>query len=123
MDMRLMCTRHNLGSRFRQQHVRMGVVWLSLALCLGFALVEWGAASRFGFLLALPLAVGTYCLLAGSFGVCFYNSMFGRRMADHGAEVVPDQTLRKRLIRRGFTLVGVSWALAGLATAVFVVSV
>jgi len=117
-----MCTRHNLGSRFRQQHVRLGVVWLALALVLGFGLVELGVASRFGFLLALPLAVGTYCLLAGSFGVCFYNSMFGRRMADHGAEVVPDQKLRKRLIRRGVALAGVSCTLAGMATAVFVVS-
>jgi hypothetical protein len=120
--MRLMCTRHNLGSRFRQQHVRLGVVWLALALVFGFGLVEWGVATRYGFLLALPLAVGTYCLLAGSFGVCFYNSMFGRRMADHGAEVVPDQTLRKRLIRRGVALAGVSCTLAGVATAVFVVS-
>jgi hypothetical protein len=120
--MRLMCTRHNLGSRFRQQHVRLGVIWLALALALGFGLVEWGAASRFGFLLALPLAIGTYCLLAGSFGVCFYNSMFGRRLADHGAEVVPDETLRKRLVRRGVALAGVSCTLAGVATAVFVVS-
>ncbi|HTV23840.1 MAG TPA: hypothetical protein VMG12_34355 [Polyangiaceae bacterium] len=118
-----MCTRHNLGSRFRQQHVRLGVIWLSFALVLGFGLVEWGVASRFGILLALPLAVGTYCLLAGSFGVCFYNSMYGRRMADHGAEVVPDESLRKRLIRRGVALAGVSCTLAGLATAVFVVSV
>jgi len=117
-----MCTRHNLGSRFRQQHVRLGVVWLAVALAIGFGLIEWGAASRFGFLLALPLAIGTYCLLAGSFGVCFYNSMFGRRLADHGAEVVPDETLRKRLVRRGIALAGVSCTLAGVATAVFVVS-
>lgn len=121
--MRLMCTRHNLGSRFRQQHVRLGVIWLALALALGFGLVEAGGASRFGFLLALPLAIGTYCLLSGSFGVCFYNSMFGRRLADHGAEVVPDESVRKRLVRRGIALVGVSCTLAGAATAVFVVSV
>jgi hypothetical protein len=120
--MRLMCTRHNLGSRFRQQHVRLGVVWLGLALALGFGLVEWGVASRFGFLLALPLAIGTYSLLAGSFGVCFYNGMRGQRRADHGAEVVPDPSLRQRLIRQGVTLAGVSCTLAGIATTVFVVS-
>lgn len=118
-----MCTRHNLGARFRQQHLRLGVVLLASALIIGFGLVEWGAASRFGFLLALPLAAGTYCLLAGSFGVCVYNSMYGRRMADHGAEVVPDQALRKRLIRRGLAMAGVSCTLAGLATAVFVISI
>jgi hypothetical protein len=117
-----MCTRHNLGSRFRQQNVRLGVILLAFTLVLGFGLVEWGVASHFGFLLALPLAAGTYCLLAGTFGVCFYNSMFGRRMADHGAEVVPDPSLRKRLIRRGVALMGVSCTLAGVATAVFMVS-
>jgi hypothetical protein len=120
--MGLMCTRHNLGSRFRQHHVRLGVVWLAVALALGFGLVEGGVASRFGFLLALPLAIGSDCLLAGSFGVCFSNSMCGRRLADHGAEVVPDESLRKRLIRRGVALAGVSCTLAGVATAVFVVS-
>ncbi len=117
-----MCTRHNLGPRFRQHHVRLGVVWLAVALVMGFVLADWGAAGRLGFLLALPLAMGTYCLLAGSFGVCFYNSMVGRRMADHGAEVVPDPSLRKRLVRRGLTLAGLSCTVAGVATAVFVVS-
>src|SRR5688572_29839303 len=118
-----MCTRHNLGTRYRQHLLRLGVVWLAVALVVGFGLVEWGAASSFGFLLALPLAAGTYCLLAGSFGVCFYNGLCGRRIADHGAEVVPDPALRKRLIQRGVALAGVSCTLAGMATAVFVISV
>lgn len=120
--MRHMCTSHNLGSRSRQNIVRFGVVWLAFTLLLGFGLVEWGVASRFGFLLALPLAVGLYCLLTGSFGVCFYSSMFGRRRADHGTEVVPDELLRKRLVRRGVALAGLSCTLAGVATVVFVVS-
>lgn len=122
MHMRPLCTRHNLGSRFRQLHMRAGVIGLAVALALGFGLVEWGVASRFGFLLALPLTFGTYCLLAGSFGVCFYNGMRGQRRADHGAEVVPDPSLRQRLIRQGVTLAGVSCTLAGVATAVFVAS-
>jgi hypothetical protein len=117
-----MCTGHNLGTRFRQQHLRLGVVLLAAALVVGFGLVEWGVASSFGFLLAVPLAAGTYCLLAGSFGVCVYNSMHGRRLADHGAEVVPDEAIRKRLIRRGIAMAGVSCTLAGLATTVFVIS-
>src|SRR5262245_43804784 len=110
--MGFMCTSHNLGARFRQQHVRLGVLWLALTLGLGFGLIEAGAASRYGFLLALPLAAGCYCLLAGSFGVCVYNGFFGRRMADHGAEHVPDEALRRRLIRRGMALAGVSCTLA-----------
>jgi hypothetical protein len=118
-----MCTSHNLGSRFRQQHLRLGVIWLALTLVLGFGLVEWGVASRLGFLLALPLSIGTYCLLAGSFGVCAYNGVSGRRMADHGAEDVPDATVRKSLMRRGMALAGVSCTLAGLGTVVFVASV
>jgi hypothetical protein len=118
-----MCTRHNLSGRFRQQHMRLGVIWLALTLGLGFGLVEWGVASRLGFLLALPLSVGTYCLLAGSFGVCAYNGMSGRRRADHGAEEVPDQTVRKGLMMRGLALAGVSCTLAGLGTVVFIASV
>ena len=120
--MRLMCTSHNLGSRFRQQHVRLGVLWLALTLGLGFGLTEVGVASRYGFLLALPLALGCYCLLAGTFGVCVYNGLSGRRMADHGPEQVPDDVLRRRLIRRGMALAGVSCTLAAAGTLVFVIS-
>jgi hypothetical protein len=89
---------------------------------LGFGLVEWGLGPSLGFLLVAPLAIGTYCLIAGSFGVCFYTSIFGKRLADHGAEVVPEAELRQRLIRRGVVLAGVSCTLAGLATVLFVVS-
>jgi hypothetical protein len=103
--------------------MRLGVIWLAFTLVLGFGLVEWGVASRLGFLLALPLSVGTYCLLAGSFGVCVYNSMSGRRMADHGAEEVPNAAVRKRLMRRGMALAGVSCTLAGLGAVLFVASV
>lgn len=117
-----MCTSHNLGPRFRRGHLQLGVLWLGLALGLGFALVEWGHAARFGFLLVAPLALGTYCLLAGTFGVCFYSSIFGKRHADHGSEGVPCRRLRKRLVRRGVVLAGVSSTLAALATLVFVAS-
>ena len=118
-----MCQSHNLGSRVRRQHVRLGVLWFAVSLVLGFGLVERGDAGRLGFLLALPLAIGCYCLLAGSFGVCVYNSVQGRRLANHGAEVVPDETLRKRLVRRGLTLAGLSCTLGGLGALAFVVSV
>lgn len=96
--------------------------WQALALGLGFGLVEWGVASSFGFLLAVPLAIGTYCVLASSFGVCFYTGMCGERRADHGAEVVARAGQREQLMRRGVMLAGVSCTLAGLATMAFVVS-
>jgi hypothetical protein len=118
-----MCSRHNLGYRFRRNHLRIGVFWLGLSLALGFALVEWGLAPSLGFLLVAPLTIGTYSLLAGSFGVCFYSSVFGKRRADHGVEGVPDAALREQLIRRGVMLAGASCTLAALATTVFVVSV
>jgi hypothetical protein len=118
-----MCSSHNLGYRFRRNHLRIGVLWLGLSLALGFALVEWGVAPRLGFLLVAPLTVGTYSLLAGAFGVCFYSSVFGKRHADHGAEAVADPALRQQLIRRGVMLAGASCTLALLATTLFVVSV
>jgi hypothetical protein len=117
-----MCTSQNLGPRVRRGLLRVGVLWHAVALGLGFGLVEWGVASSFGFVLAAPLAIGIYCLLAGSFGVCFYTGMCGERRADHGAEVVAEATQREQLMRRGMTLAGVSCALAGLATMLFVVS-
>lgn len=117
-----MCTSHNLGPRVRRGLLRLGVACQALALGLGFGLVEWGVASSFGFLLGLPLALGTYCLLASSFGVCFYAGMCGKRRADHGAEVVAEVALRERLLRRGVLLVGTSCALAALATTLFVVT-
>jgi hypothetical protein len=97
-------------------------LWQAVALGLGFGLVEWGLGSSYGFLLAVPLAVGTYCLLASSFGVCFYSGLCGERRADHGAEVVADAGRREQLMRRGVMLAGVSCTLAGLATMLFVVT-
>lgn len=117
-----MCTSQNLGPRVRRGLLRVGVGCQAVALGLGFGLVEWGVASRFGFLLAVPLAVGIYCLLAASFGVCFYTGMCGERRADHGAEVVAQTAQREQLKRRGVVLAGVSCTLAGLGTAVFVMS-
>lgn len=118
-----MCTSQNLGSRFRQRQLRAGVLWLAVALVAGFAMVRWEVAAGTGLLLVLPLAVGTYHLLAGTFGVCVYRGLCGQRRADHGEEFVPDERLRRRLMRRGMALVGVSCTLAGLATAAFVLSV
>ena len=117
-----MCTSQNLGPRVRRSLLRIGVFWQAVALGLGFGLVEWGVASSFGFLLAVPLAIGTYCVLASSFGVCFYTGMCGKRRADHGAEIVARAGQREQLMRRGVLLAGVSCTLAGLATMLFVVS-
>jgi hypothetical protein len=117
-----MCPSHNLGPRVRRGLLRVGVLWQAGALGLGFALVEWGVASRFGFLLAVPLAIGIYCLLASSFGVCVYSGICGERRADHGAEIVAEAARREQLMRRGVMLAGVSCTLAGLATTLFVAS-
>ncbi len=117
-----MCTSHNLGPRVRQHHVRVGVVWLGLTLVLGFGLVEWGLASSLGILLIAPLTIGTYCLLAGTFGVCLYTGMAGRRVADHGSEGVPDAELRQSLVRRGVGFAALSGTIAVLATALFMAS-
>lgn len=117
-----MCTSHNLGAHARRSLLRVGVLWQAVALGLGFGLVEWGLAASFGFLIAIPLAIGTYCLLASSFGVCFYSGMCGKRRADHGEEVVAAAGQREQLMRRGVVLAGVSCTLAGLATMMFVVT-
>jgi hypothetical protein len=118
-----MCGDHNLGARVRRGHLRVGVVLAGLALALGFGIVDSGLPAAWGWLLVLPLTLGAYCLLAGSFGLCLFASIAGQRHADHGEEIVPDADLRRHLVQRGLVLTGVSCALAVLATAVFVSSV
>lgn len=118
-----MCGDHNLGERVRRGHLRIGVVLTGLTLALGFAIADSGLPAVSGWLLLLPLTLGTYCLLAGSFGLCLYAGLAGQRHADHGDDIVPDRDLRRHLVQRGLIITGISCALSLAATAVFVSSV
>jgi hypothetical protein len=118
-----MCGDHNLGRRVRRAHLRIGVLLTGLSLGFGLFITDLGLPAKAGWLLVLPLTLGTYCLLAATFGLCLYSSLSGQRRADHGADVVPDRVLRRHLLQRALVITGVSCAFAVLATAFFVSNV
>lgn len=106
----------------RRGHLRTGVLLLGATLAAGFVLVELGLVKAVGWLLVIPLAFGTYSLLAGVFGVCVLAGVYGKRRADHGPEAVPDARLRRQLVQRGVWLAALSCCLSVLATTAFLVS-
>lgn len=117
------CATKNLGPRARRAQLQIGVVWLGVALAGGLAMVELGASAVFGWLLLLPLAFGTYGMLAGLFGICAFAGARGGRLADYGYEAVADCSLRQHLRVRGAGVALFSLAWAAAATALFVASV
>jgi hypothetical protein len=121
--MRSLCPDHNLGQRIRSFHLRVSVVLFALALGLGFVIVDRQLSGAFGWLLALPLALGTYSFLAGSFGLCLFAGLKGQRRADHGSELVMDGEERRHMLRRGLVITGMSFGFALGAAALFVSSV
>src|SRR5262249_5984466 len=61
---------HTLGDRSRTLHVRFGVVNAGIALGFGLFLAESGSSRGLAWLIALPLGLAAYGLLAGALGVC-----------------------------------------------------
>lgn len=122
--MRSRCSaRHNLGTRSRSWLLRRGVLQLGGTLALGFLLVELGVASRFGWLLTLPLAIGCYSLCSALFGVCAFNGFSGMRVADHGSEAVTDTAARQRFMLRGLAVLVFSLTISVAGAKLFLLSV
>lgn len=117
------CVSRNLGPKARRAQLRIGVLGLTFALVAGLVLVELGLANRLGWVLLLPLAFGSYSLLAGLTGVCAFSGARGARYADHGMEHVADCSLRKQLRNKGFGVAMLSLLCGVLGAAVFVASV
>ncbi len=121
--MRRLCGTQNLGAVPRRIQLRLGVIGASLTLGLGLLLAERGLASSWGALLAIPLTLSSYWLLAALFGVCAFTGVRGGRVADHGYERIPDRETMVRLRQRGLLLFGASLVLSAVGTSVFVISV
>ena len=103
--------------------MRLGVIAAAFTLGAGFGLAELGLASRWGFLLVLPLTVSCYGLLSGLFGTCFMAGMQGRRRADYGLEPVVDARQIRSFRRRGVILLVASFAVAFVSAGAFSISV
>jgi hypothetical protein len=103
--------------------LRAGVLAAAFTLGVGFVLAELGVASRWGFLLILPLTFSAYSLLSGVLGTCVMASMKGGRRADYGFERVIDVRQIRELRRRGLMLLGASLAVAAIFAGAFSISV
>lgn len=103
--------------------MRLGVIAAAITLAVGFVLAESGLASRWGFLLALPLTVSSYWLLSGVLGTCLVAGMRGVRRADYGFEPVVDARQMRQFRRRGLALLAASFALALASAGAFSLSV
>lgn len=112
----------NLGDRACHRATQVGVVAAGLSLLIALLCADGGSAQRYGWLMAIPVAISSYFLLTGSSGVCAYHSMIGRRAADHGQEAILDGEKLRRMRLRSLLLVGVSACLGCLVAALFVVS-
>jgi hypothetical protein len=121
--MKRMCRGHNLGSIPRRLHLRLSVMASTFTLGLGLVLAERGLAAHWGVLLAIPLTLASYWLLAGLFGVCTLTGVRGGRVADHGYERIADREMLKQLRLRGLMLFGASLAMSAVGTGVFMSSV
>ena len=103
--------------------MRFGVIAAAFTLGAGFVLAESGLASRWGFLLILPLTFSCYGLLSGLSGTCFMTSMQGGRRADYGFEPVVDTRQMRHFRRRGLILLVASFAVAFVSAGAFSLSV
>lgn len=116
-------TDYSLGARARDRSVQAGVLVAGVALAGGFALADVGAASTLGWVLAVPVSLSVYLVVTGSLGLCVFNGMLGRRVADHGSEPILDAAAARELRRRALAAVVLSIAVGCLSAALFVVSV
>ncbi len=115
------CTQGNLGDRACTRVVRFGVLMGGVTVALGLLAVEVGYATRFGWLLAVPLSAAAYFIMSGVSGVCIYAGLRGQRMQDHGTEAVLDSDQAARLRMKALAVVTLS-LLIGSGFAAFVAS-
>jgi hypothetical protein len=111
---------HTLGERARTAHLRFGVLNAGIAVAFGLGLVESGRFHRLGWLIALPLGLAAYGVLAGALGVCAMTGMRGERAADHGHETILDRGCARTIRGRAALLVFLSLGVAVLGAASFV---
>lgn len=112
--------RGNLDARAQDNQLRVGLVALAMALVVTALLARFEGASVYRWLMFLPFFVAANGVLAAFYRTCGITAFAGRRMTVEGAEVVADRTELSAQRRIGLRVLGMSVALAWLATALFV---
>jgi hypothetical protein len=110
----------NLGDKACRRSTQVGVLAAGLSILVVLLFADAPIAQRYGWLMAIPVAISSYFLLTGSSGVCAYHSMLGRRAADHGPEAILDGEKVRRMRLRSLFAIGVSACLGCVVAALFV---
>jgi hypothetical protein len=112
-------TKHNLEASAQNNHLRGGIVLVSLALAVSLmprhALA--GLAAQVGLFAAF--FAGSYGLQAGLFGVCGITALRGRRITEDGSRPVADARDLAAHRRVGIRVIASSVLFAACATALF----
>jgi hypothetical protein len=119
----LACNQRNLGIRARDQSLRGGVLMAGVALGSFLLVAHFKLPRQVGWFVALPIALSSYMLISGIFGICVYNGLKGDRAADHGREAVLDPSNRAQMRNRAFLVVSASVLIACVFAAAFVAHV
>lgn len=91
-------------------------------LGVGYALMrrDLHLPSGLNWLIAVPVALASYSLIAGLLGVCAYSGFRGERFADHGVEAILDARTRRQMRMRALMVLSLSLLMAGLFAFAFV---
>jgi hypothetical protein len=90
------------------------------ALAGFFLAAQFGLVQRLGWLVAVPLALASYMVISGAFGICIFHGLTGKRQADHGREAVLDSGNRAKMRNRALLAVTASIAIGCAFAAAFV---
>jgi len=116
----LTCHQRNMGVRARDQSLRGGVLMAGVALGAFLLAAHFKLPRRLDWFVGLPVALSSYLLISGIFGICLFNGLKGKRMADHGAETVLDPSNRAQMRNRALWAVSASVLIACGFAAAFV---
>lgn len=114
------CTRGNLGDRAQNTRMRMGLIFLGLALLVAVWLIKIDASPFVRALLFIPFFAASFGAYQGLFRTCTYAAKLGVRESDAGVVPIadPNEILRARKDGR-FVMIS-SFATALAATLVIV---
>jgi hypothetical protein len=93
-----------------------------LSLAAALVAFEFDQAAAFGWILAVPMALSSYLLISGTFGICIYYGLKGERGADHGTEALLDPESRAKMRARAVLAVSASVLVGCIFAAAFVAS-
>jgi hypothetical protein len=109
-----------MGVRARDQALRGGVLMAGVALGSFLLAAHFKLPRRLDWFVGVPVAMSSYMLISGIFGICVFNGLKGKRMADHGSETVLDPSNRAQMRSRAFWAVSASLLIACGFAAAFV---